>query len=329
MSEYNDRESRSRYEELEPMSMADSQNKKADYKDRLRNSIDGEILFFDEDMGRHSSFRAGGKADVFIVPRNKMELVDVLEILADSGEKYMVIGNGSNILVKDTGYKGAIVKIGSAFANIKIDGNLVRAGAGAFLINVSKEACNSGLKGLEFAGGIPGSIGGAVFMNAGAYDEEIKDVISEVRVMSKDGREETIRFPRDLKFGYRESDIQNTEQIVLGATFQLKSDDRDEILAKAKRLNEQRTLKQPVEFPSAGSFFKRPKNNYAGKLIQDAGLKGFQVGGAQVSEKHAGFVINKDKATATDIIELMNQVQKIVKDKFGVELETEVRIIGE
>ncbi len=324
-SDYN----RKRYDDFEPISMANAKKMKDDYREVLKRNLDREIITFQEDMSKHCSFKAGGKAETFIEPRNKMELLEVLEILSNSDVQYMVIGNGSNILIKDGGYKGAIVKIGKNFSNIKVDGTTVKVGAGALLSTVSREASRAGLKGMEFASGIPGNIGGAIFMNAGAYDEEMKDIVAEVRVVSKDGREEVIWFPKDLRFGYRSSAIQDSEYIVLGVTLDLKKGDKAEIEAKVNRLNEQRNLKQPVEFPSAGSFFKRPKNNYAGKLVQDAGLKGLEVGGAKVSEKHAGFIINQGGATATDIIELMNQVQTIVKDKFGVVLEPEVRIIGD
>ncbi len=317
------------YNDYESMSMAEKQEEDLDYRAKLKTRLDKEILSFDEDMSKHTSFKAGGKAEIFICPRNKQELIETLEILSESGEKYMVIGNGSNILFKDEGYNGAVVKIGDAFSEIKIKDRKIMTGAGALLINVSRKACEQGLAGLEFAAGIPGSMGGAVFMNAGAYDEEMKGVVTEVRVLSMDGSDEKILFPSDLKFDYRSSAIQGSNYIVMGVTLELKYGEKDEVLAKAKRLNEQRNLKQPVEFPSAGSFFKRPKNNYAGKLIQDAGLRGFSIGGAKVSEKHAGFIINENKATATEIIELADEVQKKVKEKFGVALETEVRIIGD
>ncbi len=318
-----------KFDEFEPISMADAEKTKVDYKDILKRRLGTEFITFQVDMSEHCTFKAGGKAETFIEPRNKIELLETLEILSSSDAKYMVIGNGSNILIKDEGYKGAIVKIGRNFSSIKVEGTTIKAEAGALLSSVAKEACKASLKGMEFASGIPGNIGGAVFMNAGAYDEEMKDIVSEVRVISKDGSEQVILFPKDLRFDYRSSAIQTSDYIVLGVTIDLKKGEQAEINAKVNKLNEKRILKQPIEFPSAGSFFKRPKNNYAGKLVQDAGLKGLEVGGAKVSEKHAGFIINQGGATATDIIELMTQVQTIVKDKFGVSLEPEVRIIGD
>ncbi len=316
-------------EDLISMADAEIEKGKPNYIDKLKNTLDREILFFDEDMGRHTSFRCGGKAEVLIIPRNKSELMEALEILDRGLAKYTIIGNGSNVLVKDSGFKGAIIKIGKNFDQLKVNGTEIRVGAGVSLGAVARAAAEGSLTGLEFSSGIPGYMGGAIFMNAGAYGGEMKDVVTEVRVISKDGIEEKILFPRDLKFDYRYSAIQESEQIILGATLSLKKGDKREIEAKMKNLLDERNLKQPVEYPSAGSFFKRPKNNYAGKLVQDAKLKGFEIGGAQVSPKHAGFVINTGAATATDIITLMEEVQKIVFEKFGVRLEPEVRIIGE
>ncbi len=298
-------------------------------KNLLMNKIDEEYIIENVPMAEHSSFKAGGHADMMVMPQSIEELKEVLQILADADYPYMILGNGSNILVRDGGYRGIMVKMGSAFDNVRVDGTEVVCGAGALLSVAAKTAAAAGLTGLEFASGIPGSIGGAVFMNAGAYDGEMKFVLEKARIISKDGKEDRYMTADELDMGYRHTVLHESGDIVAEAVFKLEEGDIDEIKAKIADLTAKRNSKQPVNFPSAGSFFKRPTGYFAGKLVQDAGLKGLTVGGAQVSELHSGFVINVGGATATDILQLMEIVQQTVMDKFGVMLEPEVRIIGE
>ena len=281
------------------------------------------------EMSQYTSFKAGGKADALIIPGDLNELREALVKLSKSGAGYMVMGNGSNILVSDSGYSGTIVKIGEPFSHITIDGEELTAGGGTLMSSVAKAAMEAGLAGFEFASGIPGSIGGAVFMNAGAYENEMKNIIKYVNMISKDGSREFTMSADEMKFAYRYSILHDTGDIVTSVTLKLDKGSTGEIKEKTRELMELRNKKQPVSLPSAGSFFKRPPGNFAGKLIQDAGLKGLSVGGAKVSELHAGFIVNDKNATATDIIDLMHLVQHTVYDKFGVNLEPEVRIIGD
>ncbi|MGI6256561.1 MAG: UDP-N-acetylmuramate dehydrogenase [Anaerovoracaceae bacterium] len=294
---------------------------------KIYNKINNVIL--DAPMAEYTSFKAGGKAEALILPESREELMDVLQILNESRTPYMIMGNGSNILVKDGGYPGAIVKLGDGFSHIETSGEEITAGSGALLSAVARHAHQEGLTGMEFACGIPGSLGGGVFMNAGAYEGEMKNILRSVRLLSPDGREEITRQVSELEMGYRTSSLQRSGEIVLAATLKLSSGDKDKIGAKMRELMDRRNSKQPVDYPSGGSFFKRPVGHFAGKLIQDAGLSGFSVGGAQVSTLHAGFVINKGGATATDIIQLMHIVQARVMEKFQVKMEPEIRIIGE
>ncbi|MBR6443980.1 MAG: UDP-N-acetylmuramate dehydrogenase [Firmicutes bacterium] len=280
-------------------------------------------------MKEYTSFKAGGCADVLVIPENEDHLMYALKTLAESVMEYMVMGNGTNILVKDGGYRGVIVKIGDAFSDIRVEGERLIAGSGALMSQVASAAVDAGLEGFEFASGIPGSIGGAAFMNAGAYGGEIVQILETVKVAAKDGSRIFTMTNEELELSYRHSKLYETGDIVLEVTLKLKEGDRIAIRNKVRELTEKRNAKQPVDKPSAGSFFKRPEGYYAGKLIQDAGLKGLTVGGAQVSELHSGFVINTGNATASDIVQLKEVVQATVLDKFGVELQPEVRIIGE
>ena len=298
-------------------------------KSLLADKIGEEYIIENVPMAQHSSFKAGGSADLMVMPQSIDELKEILKILSASDHPYMILGNGSNILVKDGGYRGVMVKIGSAFDKVEVDGDRVICGAGTLLSVAAKAAANAGLTGLEFASGIPGSIGGAVFMNAGAYDGEMKFVLEKARIISKDGTQDKYMTADELDMGYRHTALHESGDIAVEAVFKLEKGDIEEIKAKIADLTARRNSKQPVNFPSAGSFFKRPTGYFAGKLVQDAGLKGLTVGGAQVSELHSGFVINIGGATATDILQLMEIVQQTVMDKFGVMLEPEVRIIGE
>lgn len=294
---------------------------------KIYSQISNVIL--DAPMAEYTSFKAGGKAEALILPRSKEELKSTLQTLNENQIPHMIMGNGSNILVRDGGYPGAIVKLGEAFATVETDGEVITAGCGALLSAVSREALQQELTGMEFAGGIPGSLGGAVFMNAGAYGGEMKDIIESVVLLSPDGRREIVCKGEELELGYRTSRLQHSGEIVLAVKLRLTGGNGEEIKRTMKELMDERNSKQPVNYPSGGSFFKRPPGYFAGKLIQDAGLSGLTVGGAQVSTLHAGFVINRGGGTATDIIRLMHIVQATVMDKFGVKLEPEVRIVGE
>ena len=289
----------------------------------------------DEPMSSHCTFRAGGTAKYYVIPDEYKKVRDVLRLCVEENIPYYVIGNGSNLLVTDKGIKGivqddgfdgVIIEIDSALAKIEINGNEIVAKAGAKLSKIAVKALNESLTGFEFAHGIPGNLGGAVTMNAGAYGGEMKDVLKWVKVLDNNGEMKTLK-AEELELGYRTSIIVKEKMIVLEACIELHEGNRDEIEMHMKELMAKRKEKQPLEYPSAGSTFKRPEGYFAGKLIQDAGLKGYRVGGAMVSEKHSGFVINYDNATATDIINLMKDVRKKVYEEFQVTLEPEVKIL--
>ena len=297
------------------------------FVDKITQKIPELKLFFDEPMKNHTTFRIGGTADVYVQP-DDMQLKILLETARETDMPVTVIGNGSNLLVGDFGIRGLVIEIGKGMKDITISGKTITASAGAGLGAAASKAAEAGLCGMEFASGIPGNIGGAVVMNAGAYGGEMKDVLKEVTVMNQDG--EILTIPADkLELGYRTSIIKTAGYIVLEAVISLKKGNIEEITALSRKLSAQRIEKQPLEYPSAGSTFKRPEGYFAGKLIQDSGLKGFTVGGAQVSEKHSGFVINKGNATAADVMELIRQVTAKVKEDTGVTMEPEVKQIGE
>lgn len=281
------------------------------------------------DMKQYTSFQAGGKADLLVMPTTEDELGTILRLLDDVKLPFLVMGKGTNMLVRDGGYHGVVIRLMDGFDQITIDGTRLTAGAGASLAAVARAAMENGLAGIEFASGIPGSLGGGVFMNAGAYDGEMKDVVEKVRVISGDGTHARVVGNIEMNYGYRHSSLMATKEIVVSATLALKEGAKDEIAARMKDYNDRRNMKQPMELPSAGSFFKRPHGYYAGKLIEDSGLKGLTIGGAQVSPKHSGFIVNIGGATASDIIALMKVVQATVLDRFDVIIEPEVRIIGE
>ena len=293
------------------------------FYDKLNNVIAKDSILLDEPMSRHTTFRVGGPADFFVTPKAKEEVRDVIRICKEAGMPYYIIGNGSNLLVSDAGYRGVIVQIYKEMNEVKVEGDLVKAQAGALLSGIAAKALGAELSGFEFASGIPGTIGGACVMNAGAYGGEMKDVLESVTVLTGEGK------IIELELGYRTSVIAKKGYIVLGAVLKLERGDGEKIKTYMDELKEKRVTKQPLEYPSAGSTFKRPEGYFAGKLIEDAGLRGFQVGGAQVSEKHCGFVINRDHATAADIMELMRQVQIRVKENSGVDLEPEVKRLGD
>ena len=294
--------------------------------EELLQHVDKERVFKNEPMSTHTTFRTGGAAEILVQPAVE-ELAVVIELCKKYNEPWMVIGNGSNLLVSDEGIAGVVIEFGKYQSEIAILGNQVVAQAGAMMSAVANKAAEEGLTGLEFAAGIPGTIGGAVVMNAGAYGGEIKDVLQFAAILTPEG--DVVKMtPEQLELSYRHSNIPERDYIVLAANFKLAEGDMDEINAKMADLKNQRVSKQPLEYPSAGSTFKRPEGHFAGKLIQDACLKGYSVGGAQVSEKHCGFVINTGGATSKDIACLIKDVQAKVKETFGVDLETEVKYVG-
>lgn len=287
-----------------------------------------ERVFTGEAMSRHTTFKIGGPADYFLMPDKDTDVGRIVKICKESAIPYFILGNGSNLLVGDGGYRGAVIQIYKNMSAVTVEGTEITVQAGALLSSVAAAAKNASLTGFEFAGGIPGTMGGAVVMNAGAYGGEMKDVLTEVTVMDDEG--EIITLPADkLELGYRTSIIKTAGYIVLEAKLQLKEGDPEVIRETMKDLTIRRTTKQPLEYPSAGSTFKRPEGYFAGKLIMDSGLAGYQVGGAQVSEKHCGFVINAGGATARDVRTLMDDVRDVVYKKYGVTLEPEVKFLGD
>ena len=285
-------------------------------------------FLYDEPLRNHTTFRVGGKADAFLSVNNEEELKKAIQICKEKSLPYFILGNGSNILVSDEGFRGLVIAIGDKMADITVEGTKITAQAGALLSTVAQTAAKHSLTGMEFASGIPGSIGGAIVMNAGAYDGEMKMIVDTVTLLSEDGQVRTFTCD-EMEFGYRTSRIKREKGIVLSVTLSLTEGDVEAIQAKMKDFAARRRDKQPLEYPSAGSTFKRPEGMFAGKLIMDAGLRGYSVGGAQVSEKHCGFVINKGDATATDVYTLIGDVQKKVKEEFGVTLEREVILVGD
>ena len=284
-------------------------------------------VYINEPMKNHTSFRTGGPADVYVKADRAENIIKAIEMLRKENVEYTIIGNGSNLLVSDRGICGAVIEIGSMMNNISVEGEKIYAEAGALLSSLAAAAAENCLTGLEFASGIPGSVGGAVVMNAGAYDGEIKDAIDYADVIDNEGN--ILRLTKDeLGLSYRHSVIDEKKMIVIGAGFRLKGGDGRAIKEKMADFAARRREKQPLNYPSAGSTFKRPEGHFAGKLIEDAGLKGKTIGGAQVSQKHAGFIINTGDATTEDILELMDCCAETVYNKFGVRLEPEVRFIG-
>lgn len=279
-------------------------------------------------MSKHTTFRVGGAADYMILPESTSELITAVQNLKKNNIPYYIIGKGSNLLVLDKGIRGAIIKLSDNFSKISFSDNIVTAASGTLLGELVRDSHKNGLCGMETLGGIPGTVGGAVVMNAGAYGGQIADFILSINAIDDSSNIITLD-KGSLKLGYRTSSILSRGLIVLDASFTLEFGDINAAKERLRDYNNKRREKQPIDFPSAGSTFKRPQGHFAGKLIEDAGLKGFSIGGAQVSEKHAGFIINKGEATACDIINLIDYVRKTVSDKFGVDLEPEVKIIGE
>lgn len=288
----------------------------------------GENVLRDEPMSAHTTFRIGGPADYFVTPGTPEEIAAVTKLCQSGGIPYYIIGNGSNLLVGDKGFRGVIIQVYKNRNAIRVEGNEVHAQAGALLSKVAAAACQAGLAGLEFASGIPGTVGGAVRMNAGAYGGEMKDILESVTVLDDSGQVRTLDKSR-LRMGYRTSVVKEKGYVVLGARLRLTRGDKEQIAARMEELKKKRVEKQPLEYPSAGSTFKRPEGYFAGKLIMDCGLRGYRVGGAQVSTKHCGFVINAQDATAADVLALIRDIQDKVYEKFQVKLETEIRFLGD
>lgn len=285
-------------------------------------------LLVAEPMAKHTSFRIGGPADLLAQPADEAELAALLKVASEHAVSVTIIGNGSNLLVRDKGIRGLVIKLGNLFSGVEVCGNTLTFGCGVSLAMASKKAASLSLSGLEFAVGIPGTIGGAVYMNAGAYDGEMAKVVTKVRVMDEQGKTSELA-ARELDFAYRHTALQNSGRIVTSVTVSLVPGDADAIAAKMADFSQRRISKQPLELPSAGSMFKRPPGYFAGTLIDQTGLKGYTVGGAQVSTKHAGFVVNIGGATASDVLQLISDVQSKVFAAHGVHLEPEVLVLGE
>ncbi len=302
-------------------------NKTEIYK-MLGETVDKNRILIDEPMKNHTSFKIGGPADFLVLPEKLEEITETMKNLKRENIPYMIIGNASNLLIRDKGIRGVVIKLGESYNHVTIEGTTVTAQSGILLSRLAKRIAKASLKGFEFASGIPGSLGGAVFMNAGAYGGEMKDVVTSVKALNDQGEVITLN-NRELQMSYRNSILQEKNYAVLEVVMELEAGDSEEIYAKIRELDQQRTTKQPINLPSAGSVFKRPEGYFAGKLIQDSGLKGHRIGGAEVSTLHCGFIVNQGGATAQDVMDLVGEVQKTVKEKYGVDLERELRIIGE
>ncbi|OUQ46514.1 UDP-N-acetylmuramate dehydrogenase [Lachnoclostridium sp. An118] len=301
---------------------------KEKFEHRLEQTVGPERVLREEPMRLHTTFRIGGPAQYMVSPRTKEEVREVVRLCREEEMPWYIIGNGSNLLVSDRGYRGVVIQLYRDFGDIRTEGTSIFARAGASLARIAAEALKNSLTGFEFAAGIPGTLGGACIMNAGAYGGEMKDVLEQVTVLDGQGEIKTLE-KGELDMGYRTSRAAREGYVVLEAALSLEKGEADEIRARMEDLKERRTSKQPLEYPSAGSTFKRPEGYFAGKLIQDAGLRGFRVGDAMVSEKHCGFVINCGSATAADVDRLIRQVQERVRESSGVTLEPEVKRLGE
>ena len=302
-------------------------NKQLIYKELL-NILDEENIKVDEPIKKHISFKVGGPADFLVKPKTEEELRNVVEFAKKENVPFIVIGNGSNLLVKDGGIRGIVIELSDNFNNYEIDGNIIKAQSGALLAIIGRNAMKNSLTGFEFAAGIPGTLGGALAMNAGAYGGEMKQVVKTVRLMDRDGNIFELS-NEEMKFEYRRSLLTTKDYIVLSAVIELQPGNVEEIKEIMADYSNRRSTKQPLNFPSAGSTFKRPEGHFAAKLIDDCGLRGLNLRGAQVSDKHCGFVINSGGATAKDILDLMFIVKSTVNAKFGIMLEEEVKILGE
>ena len=298
-----------------------------EFQEQLRQIITHGAFFENEPMSRHTTFGIGGPADIFVDAASADEILKTCQLARSREVPFFIVGNGSNLLVSDEGIRGVVIHLGKAFSDVERDGDIIKAQAGATLGKIARTALDASLTGFEFAAGIPGSFGGAVSMNAGAYGGEMKDILLDVDLLTPQGEIITLK-TEDMDLSYRHSIVFEKDYIVLGARIRLQPGDGQVIREKMDQLAQARREKQPLEYPSAGSTFKRPPGYFAGKLIQDAGLKGYTVGGAMVSEKHAGFVVNHGGATAEEVRFLIRQVQKRIQNQFGVHMEPEVRFLG-
>lgn len=301
-----------------------------EFTKKLEQIVGSEQVCVQEPMSKHTTFRVGGLSDYFVSPSGISQIRDIIDLCHKEEIPYYIIGNGSNLLVSDSGYRGVMIHLGTAFSGYDMDEEtgVVTVKAGASLGAVVRAVSRRGFGDMTWAAGIPGSFGGAVVMNAGAYGGEMKQVLTEVTWLEEDGS--IVTAPAgELDLGYRRSIFKHTRKVVLEGRLKLEKSDPEKLLEKIEELNQKRKDKQPLEYPSAGSAFKRPEGYFAGKLIEDSGLKGYRVGGAQVSEKHCGFVINRDGATAADLYALFGHIKAVVKEKFQVEMELEVELIGE
>ena len=297
-----------------------------DIKEELLNVC--KTVYFDEPMKKHTTFKIGGPADIFCEPGDIEEIKNVLYVLKKYKIDFFIMGNGSNLLVADKGIRGAVIKIGDKMNDIKVCGNRIYVQSGALLSKTANAALKNKLTGMECISGIPGSIGGAIYMNAGAYGAEISQIVNSVTYITPEGEIKTV-LGKDMAFGYRKSFFTGSDNVIVYCELQLEEGNGEEISAKMKDVSAKRVSKQPLSMPSAGSVFKRPEGYFAGKLIEDCGLKGFSSGGAEISNLHAGFIVNKGDATAQDVLNVIKHVQSEVYNKFGVMLETEIKILGE
>lgn len=297
------------------------------YKE-LCDAAGTQNVLADEPMSRHTTFRIGGPADYFVTASCAEEIRKIIEACRRNSTAYYIMGNGSDLLVGDKGYRGVIIQLFKRMSDIRVEGERIYVQAGALLSKTAAAACEASLTGMEFASGIPGTLGGALRMNAGAYGGEMKHIVESADILTADGDIKTLSV-EELGMGYRTSVISRNDYVALGAVLKLQRGNQDQIRARMEELKEKRISKQPLEYGSAGSTFKRPEGYFAGKLIEDAGLRGYRVGDAQVSEKHCGFVINRGNATAAEVAQLMEDVADRVEEKFGVRLQPEVKKIGE
>ncbi len=302
-------------------------NRYLNFAEKLKGIVGEDRILLDEPMKLHTNFQLGGPADILVSPDSAEELRKILKLAKNDGVPIFVIGNGTNLLVRDGGIRGLVIKLAN-LNDIRVDGLWITAGTGAQLKDISNAALENDLKGMEFSCGIPGSFGGAVYMNAGAYKGEMSETLEEVTVVTPEGDYKILE-KHELELGYRTSAVKKHNYIVVSGKMKLVKGDHEEIKAKIGRLTQMREEKQPLEAASAGSTFKRPEGHFAGQLIEECGFRGFESNGAAVSDKHCGFVINKDNATSKAVIDLIRHVQKTVKEQKGVDLETEVLIVGE
>lgn len=295
--------------------------------ERLRQILPEANVLTNEPMKKYTTFKIGGSADVIVKPETKEQLAQIIRLCNEKSVPYYILGNGSNLLVSDEGYRGIIIQLYKQFNEIKVEGNHITAQSGALLATIANKALKESLTGFEFAHGIPGTLGGAMVMNAGAYGGEMKQVVKSCEVMTSEGEILSLTLD-ELELGYRSSIIQKKHYIVLSATISLEKGDEEVISSMMKDFAGRRRDKQPLEKPSAGSTFKRPEGHFAGKLIMDSNLRGYRVGDAMVSDKHCGFVVNMGEATSKDVLQLIHDVQEVVKKQFNVELEPEVKMLG-